>query len=406
MARTAVAPELRRARLGVTLLFMTNGLIWANLAPRYPEIRAHLGLTYGQFGLAVTFGGLGAIAFGLTAGAVIRRYTSRLTGVVTMVAMAIGALLATLAPNGILFALALFTVGAIDSIVDVAQNAHGLRVQREYRRTIVNAFHGMWSVGAVIGGLMGGVAAGLHIAVPVHFAGVAVLVVAINGVCYRILLRGPDPQPEATQTAHGRAFPKVALAVWGSLAMLSLIAIAGAWVEDAGISWSASYLQDELSAAPTIAAFGFVSLMAMHFVGRMVGDGLIDRYGARLVTAVGGAITAVGMGVALLWPSIPLVIVGFGLAGLGVATTIPVAMHAADELPGFRAGTGLTIVSWALRLGFMLSPIVVGAIADAYSLRAGLTMVVLAGAIIVAFAGAMPAKRAHALDDAEPHPAP
>lgn len=390
----AVTPELRRARLGVTLLFMTNGLIWANLAPRYPEIRRTIGLSYGEFGIALTFSGFGALVVGLTAAAIIRRYSSRMVGVTTMIAMGIAAFLVGLAPNGIVFAAVLFAVGAIDSIVDVAQNAHGLRVQREYGRSILNAFHGMWSVGAAVGGLMGGAAAGLGIPVATHLGVVAVIVVIINLGCARLLLKGADPQPAAASDAHARAFPKVSARTWLALALLGLIAIAGAWVEDAGISWSASYLQDELLAGPTLASLGFVSLMAMHFVGRLVGDRLIDRYGARLVIRVGGAITAVGMGVALAWPSVPLTIVGFGLAGLGVAATIPVAMHAADELPGFRAGTGLAILSWALRLGFMLSPVVVGAIADASSLRVGLLLVTAAGLLIVALAGALSTRRA------------
>jgi hypothetical protein len=59
--------------------------------------------------------------------------------------------------------MALFLVGALDSIVDVAQNAHGLRVQRLYGRSIVNSLHGLWSIGAVLGGLMGSAAAGLSL---------------------------------------------------------------------------------------------------------------------------------------------------------------------------------------------------------------------------------------------------
>ncbi|HEX2289472.1 MAG TPA: ricin-type beta-trefoil lectin domain protein, partial [Pseudonocardiaceae bacterium] len=45
-----------------------------------------------------------------------------------------------------------------DAIIDVAQNAHGLRVQRLYGRSIVNAFHGVWSVGGVTGAVLGSVA--------------------------------------------------------------------------------------------------------------------------------------------------------------------------------------------------------------------------------------------------------
>lgn len=372
---------------------MTNGMVLANLAPRFPEIRVELGLSYGQFGLALLFSGFGALALGLTAAASIRRFTSARVGVVAMCFMAIAALFVVLAPNGYIFAALLFTMGAVDSLVDVAQNTHGLRVQREYKRNIINAFHGMWSVGAVIGGLMGGLAAGLEIPLNVHMAVVAVIIIAINVVGYRWLLPGADSAPEPiTDTPTRRGFPRVPRGVWLALLALSTIAIAGAWVEDAAISWSASYFKDELTTGATVASLGFVALMLMHFVGRMIGDRLIDRFGQRLVIRVGGFITAIGMGAALLWPSVPLTIVGFGLAGLGVATTIPVAMHMADELPGFRAGTGLTIVSWSLRVGFMASPVIVGAVADATSLRVGLTFVVVAGLGIAALASVMKGK--------------
>jgi MFS family permease len=405
-AEAPATPALSRARLGVTLLFVTNGLIWSNLAPRYPEIRRGLGLSYAQFGTAVMFGAVGAMVVGLTAAAVIRRYRSSRVAVVSMILMAVFALLASLAPNGILFAAALFGVGAIDSIADVAQNSHGLRVQRELKRSIINAFHAMWSIGAVLGGLMGAAAAGLHIPVPIHFAGVAVIVAIVNVVGYRMLLPGNDPVPQATAASGGGGLKAVAVRVWLILGALAVVAIAGGWVEDAGGTWSASYLKDELGAGPTIAALGFVALMTMQTIGRLIGDRMVDRFGQRTVARAGGVLVVIGMGPALLWPSIPLTIVGFGLAGLGVATTIPAAMHEADELPGFRVGTGLTILSWTLRLGFLLSPVLVGLIADAYSLRVGLTLMIVAGVVIAVFSQALsqrPRGRALEVDAVEPH---
>ena len=92
------------------------------------------------------------------------------------------------------------------------------------------------------------------------------------------------------------------------------------------------------------------------------------------------------MGIALAFPSIPGTIAGFAAAGLGSATLVPAAMHAADELPGLRAGTGLTVLTWLMRVGFLSSPIVVGAIADGVSLRAGLLTVPIAGLAAVLLA--------------------
>ncbi len=99
------------------------------------------------------------------------------------------------------------------------------------------------------------------------------------------------------------------------------------------------------------------------------------------------------MGAALAFPSVPSVIAGFAAAGFGVATLIPAAMHAADELPGLKHGTGLTVVTWLMRVGFVAAPPVVGAIADATSLRVGLLTVPAAGVAVIALAGVLAKRR-------------
>ena len=68
----------------------------------------------------------------------------------------------------LMLAAALFMAGACDAVTDVAQNAHGLRVQRLYGRSIVNSLHGVWSIGAVLGGLMGSAAVGLSLPLHLH----------------------------------------------------------------------------------------------------------------------------------------------------------------------------------------------------------------------------------------------
>ncbi|MER7619643.1 MFS transporter, partial [Nonomuraea wenchangensis] len=152
----------------------------------------------------------------------------------------------------------------------------------------------------------------------------------------------------------------------------------GALVEDAGASWGALYLTG-LHADAATAGLAVVAFQTAMTIGRLSGDRVVDRFGQRTVTRVGGLLAAAGMGAALAVPSVPSALAGFVLAGLGTATLVPAAMHSADELPGLPSGTGLTVVSWLLRGGFLLSPLLVGFVADLVSLRAGLLSVVLAG---------------------------
>ncbi|WP_066596865.1 MFS transporter [Cryobacterium arcticum] len=390
-ARSSIRPavEVRRARVAVAVLFFTNGALFANLIPRYPAIKSELGLSNAEFGLAVAAFPLGALIAGLAAGMLIRRFRSSRVAIASTILTSVGLIVAGIAPSWIALAAGIFLAGAMDSITDVAQNSHGLRVQRLYKRSILNSFHAVWSIGAVTGGLLGAAAAQLDVPRGTHLVVSAVTFSLFALYTYRFLLAGPEPlEPEAAApiatTVPTRSPAR--LGKWLVLGALVVIAASGAVVEDAGASWSAIYLTDTLETSALVAGLGFIALQGMQFIGRMLGDGLVDRFGQRAVARAGGAIVFLGMGSALAFPSIPGTIVGFGLAGLGVATLIPAAMHAADELPGFRAGTGLTIVAWLLRLGFLVSPPIVGAIADLTALRYGLLVVPLAGLLVVLFA--------------------
>lgn len=370
--------------MATAALFLTNGALFANLMPRYPEIKSDLGLTNTAFGLAVAAFSAGALLTGLTAPMLIRRFRSSVVAVAGSVLIAVFTLAAGLAPSGATLAAALFCAGAADSVVDVAQNVHGLRVQRNYGRFIINSLHAVWSMGAVTGGLMGAAAiyAGIPRAVQLSFS--AVLFSAICLIGYRFLLPGRDHGPPEAGERAGGASP--ARTVYLVLAALVGIAIAGSVIEDAGNSWATLYLRDALDAPAALAALGFVAVVGFQFVGRLLGDRMVDRFGQRAVVRSGGALIAVGMGTALAFPTVAGTIAGFAAAGFGSATLVPAAMHAADELPGLRPGTGLTVLTWLMRVGFLTSPIVVGAVADAAGLRVGLLIVPVAGLAAVALA--------------------
>lgn len=387
----AAAAQNRRARAAVAVLFLTNGAVFANLLPRYPEIKTDLALSNAVYGAAIAAFSAGALVAGLTAGALIRRFRSSRVTVAGTIGIATFVLFAGVAPSAAVLAGALFVAGACDAVTDVAQNAHGLRVQRNYGRSIINSFHAVWAVGAILGGLTGAAAIALNIPRAVHLGAAAVVLSAVVVAAYPYLLPGPDHDDHdgAARTGGGTT---AGTAVYATLLALVVIAVAGATIEDAGSSWATLYLRDSLGAPGPLAAFGYVALVGAMFVGRLIGDRLVDRFGERAVVRAGGCITAAGMGAALAFPSVPGTIAGFAAAGLGAATLIPSAMHAADQLPGLRPGTGLTVVTWLMRIGFFGAPLLVGLIADATSLRVGLLSVPVAGVVVLLLAAVFSAR--------------
>lgn len=390
----AVDRVARRARVAVAVLFVVNGLTFASVVPWLPAIKDELMLRNTGLGLGWAAGPLGGLAVGVAAGPLAARFGSgrtatrgALLGVLALPAVAV-------APTWPAFAISVFLLGAADAVTDAAMNAHGLLVQRRYGRSIINSFHAQWSVGAVGGGLLGAGAVALGVPRMVHLSGMAVVLAAAAVLAARWQLHGPDhiERPPMAGSRSGTSNDAVdarrgvrqavRTAPWLLLGFAALPMLGGV-VEDSAASWAAVYLRDTLGASAFVAGLGFVAAQTMMVMGRVIGDRLVDRFGARSVARWGSLLAAAGM-LAVVVGSVPAVaIAGFGLAGLGVATLFPLGLAAAGAIPGVRTADGVAVASWLARLGFLTAPPVVGLVADATNLRWGLALV-LACALIAA----------------------
>ncbi|MFF0990653.1 MFS transporter [Kocuria nitroreducens] len=420
---TALDPaRVRRARIAVSAFFLTNGALYANLLPRLPEVKDAFGLSNTFYGLVVVAFPLGAILVGALPARAIRRFGSGRVAALGTVLLSVclaaagaGAGLGAGTGLGVgVFLAAMFLGGALDAHVDTAQNAQGMEVQRARGRSVINSLHALWSLGAVVGGLMGAAALALGVPLGWHLPASGLVWSAVALVALRSALspaegqelrtvRSEAPLPDGTTTDAGatssRPDPGPGRAGTGhratgrivvvSLLPVAVIAMAGVMVEDAGQNWSAVYLNTELGAPLTTAGLGLVALMAAQFVGRMLGDPMTDRWGRAAVVRAGAALSAAGMLLVVLAPAPVLAVVGFALAGFGCATLVPAAFHAADDIPGLRAGTGLALVSWLMRISFLgLSP-AVGVLSDAVGLRAALLVVPVFALVAALMAGVL-----------------
>ena len=391
---TRHSPVLIRARAGVSLVFLANGLGFANLVPRFPEIVAELGLSKSDFGQAVAAASVGALVAGLAASWLISRLTSAKVASLGMLVVALALLGAGLARSWLVLAVCLLVVGGTDSIVDVAQNAHGLRVQRRWGASIVTSFHASWSLGAVLGAAMGQAMAGAGVGLGTHMVltAVVLLVLSAGPLLAGWFLPGhdrddrtpdqnkePDGAPEMRPATPPRRVRPVTILV---LFVVGLLCAASMFPEDVAMNWSSLLLSGQGAGAGHV-GLGLVALQGTMIVGRLVGDRIIDAVGQRAVIAWGGALVTLGMSIALLLSSVPGTLLGMAISGAGCAVAVPVAYSAADDVEGLPPGLGLTIVSWLARLAGLLAPPVVGWLADDHGLWVALAYGLLGGLIMV-----------------------
>jgi fucose permease len=199
----------------------------------------------------------------------------------------------------------------------------------------------------------------------------------------------PVASAQAPQDSRGGVRQAVRTAPWLLLGLAAIPMMSGA-VEDSAASWAAVYLRDTLDATAFVAGLGFVAAQAMMVVGRVTGDRLVDRFGAARVARAGSLLAAVGMLAVVTGTSPAVVVAGFGLSGLGVATLFPLGLAAAGEIPGVRSADGVAVAAWLARLSFLVVPPVVGLVADAAGLRWGLAMVFACALIAAALSGLLP----------------
>lgn len=394
--RTVPAPDrvARNARRAVLALFVINGSAFAGIVPWLPTIKAELELSNAALGSAIAAMPLGSLLTGMLAGPLIARFGSGRTAMASGVILALLLPAIALAPTWILLAAPLFLFGALDGWMDASMNAHGLRVQRRYGRSIINTFHAAWSIGAVSGGLVGATMAGAGVPMLVHTSLVAAVLITLGAVAARHLLAGPEHTERAAEvptpaTANGRRWRAVPWRSVGLLAVLGVLLMMAGAVEDAAASWGAVFLRVELGTSAFLAGLPFVACQALMTTGRLVGDRLTDRFGAVAVARTGSLLAAAGLGGALLVPTPATAILGFGLCGLGVATLFPLALAAAGDIPGIRSGDGVTVVAWLARVGFLAFPPVVGLLADATRLGVALALIPLAALVAAALAGTL-----------------
>lgn len=363
-------------------MFFTNGALFASILPRLPEIKDSLGLSDGQVGLALLGIGLGGLIGSLTTRWLLPRARSRRAAVSSTLVLAAGMPLVGLVPSAWALFVVFVAYGVADAITDVSMNVAGVEAQRRLGRPVLNSMHGLWSVGAVLGGLSGSAAAGLDVPLAVHLGAVAALCATVALVVARTVPAVTGDRAEAPGQGASRFSP--------ALALLCALALMAALVEAAPYSWSAIYLAEHTGASPGTAGLGFTAFTAAMVLARLVADRLVARFGPVVVVRVGGLAGAVALAAALVLGGTTAGIVAFAVVGLGSAAVFPAMITAAGALPG----QAVQAMNLATRVGFLAAPPLTGLVADGVGLPTALGVLVVPAALGLALcAGAVAVRR-------------
>ena len=173
------ATVLRRAKVGVTATFIAHAVVFSSWAAHIPHVKAELGLSDAALGTALFGWLIGSVAATILCHWALPRWGSHRLVPITLAGYASVGVTVGLAPSGPLLFLALALWGMFMGALDVAMNNQAATVERLVQAPIMARFHGMWSVGALLGAVIGAVSVSIGIGLTAQLAvlGVVVLVV-------------------------------------------------------------------------------------------------------------------------------------------------------------------------------------------------------------------------------------
>ncbi|MFC6599575.1 MFS transporter [Kitasatospora paranensis] len=371
---------VRRARVGIALVFAVHGAVTGTFATRIPWIQDHLGLSPGQLGLALVAPAVGSFLAMPLAGRIVHRFGGRaaVRGLLMLWTLALA--LPAITPNLGLLWVSLFVYGATAGMADVAMNAQGVEVEVRLGRPIMSGLHGMWSVGGLVASGFGVLAAHRQVDARLQYAVVAALLTGLAVVVTRRLL---DVRPEPEEQAP----PRFALPPRSAL-LIGLVGFCAVFAEGASMDWGGVYLRDVTGSSAGTAAACFAAFAATMAAARLAGDAVVQRFGPVRTVRLGGAVATVGGLLVVVAGSPAVAIPGFALIGIGIAVVVPLAFAAAGK-SGANASQAIAGVATVTYTSGLVAPAVIGGIAQATSLTVSFGVVTALAAALIPTAGAM-----------------
>jgi MFS family permease len=380
-------------------VFAINGAVYGSLLPRYPQLADQVDASVGEFGVALAGIGVGGITGALVATRTIRLLGGPIRALFVMgTAFLAAAIAVAAAPSLTLLTLAFVALGLFDGFVDTAMNQAGTAIRVRSGVSVMGRLHATLAAATVAATAVGAAVAGV-VPLLTHILVVAALLFVVLLVALRALRTEVPRRLETSNPGDARGIHKTSgprdrpwrrPLWWAALIGAGLAAVL---VELPAQEWSALLLSRELSAGPFVAGLGPLVAVGGVLIGRLGLDHAVNSYGWLVVCRIAGTITGAGMlaglSISAATDSALPLLIGLGVSAIGAGVAVPLLFDRSSHLAarvGLPEESGPGLVSGMFRIGVLVSPLVIGGVAEIADLFVALGTAAVAGVAFIALA--------------------
>jgi len=325
----------------IKALFFLFGLLIMSWVPRFPEVKANLKLTNGEFGSILSMGAVGNIVALLTVGHLVHKYGARWMLYIAAALLSISLSLLTHTTSSLVFIVSIIVQGAAISAFHISINTQGFFFQDRTKKQVITLLSGFWSSGALISSMIAGllvdrVELGLYSNFLATFC-FTLMTLIIFKISPNLIKANtnPDSDHRARDMFKGFRIDKQV-----SAALLLVIML-----EYAVSDWAAIFVKEDMKIVGGIHTLPYILFTLAMIIGRLNLHNLLPRYTIDFLVVRASLLSGLSfiagiLGVSVVGTSnetlvIVILSISFTVAGLGSSFLGPSVMNAANTRSRF-----------------------------------------------------------------------
>jgi len=269
-------------------LFGVYAMLIMSWIPRFPEVKANLGLSNGQFGTLISTGSFGAVASLFLTGHMVHKFGVKRVILTNIWIMGLAYFFIVRTESSGIFLICNVAIGWATSAYHISINAQSFNaMERVYGLTIAR-LHGMWALGTLTTAIISGLVVD-HIPITWHVGGLAVFVtLSLTAMIIRltpVLMKPNEDEEEHLPLRTLFTSFRVDWLISGGL-------LCAVFLEFATGDWSAIFAKVRIGVSSGMAALPYVFFMNAMIIGRLNAGAIAKRFQVdqtiRLFALVGG----------------------------------------------------------------------------------------------------------------------
>jgi MFS family permease len=358
----------QKERIALSAYFLLSGICFSSWASRIPTLKTNYNLSEEYLGNLLMIMPASAIIGIPLSGWLVAKFDSRIPMQISSIAfiLSLFSLSWGFSIIGIIISLVFFSIAL--RVINISINTQSISIQQKFEKKIVGSFHGIWSIGGILGVLFSTIMLNYEISIFWHFLYMTIFGLIITISMFPFLIKN-DKSKAGTKFKLEKPSRYITL--------LGLIVFFAAICEGGMYDWNGVYLKEIVK--QEVFTYGYLLLMICMTISRLSIDRLMEHFGMQKLYFAGSVLIISGVLLATIFPYLYPVLIGFGMIGFGISGLYPMTFILAGKSKKYSVAIVMSIIGTYSTVGMFLGPPIIGYLAHAFGLHKAFIVFILAG---------------------------